>query len=434
MRSQLRFPALFLSKRLLRNIFNLSLGELGARVMHILAIMILARRLGSESFGYFILATTVTTYLSLLVQQGLDTIAVRWISQQQFNLSEVVASILGFRLMVATMLTVGLFLYAFIFAPHDDFNLILVIMSVLYFTNALSLRWPFLTSEKMTHPAVASFISQLCFFLGALLVVNSLQAPFAAFAQVAGEVLATLYLWLAFNARGGHVRPAMNILLIRWLLLETWPIFVSLLLGTMMYNFDLIALRLMNRTAEIGVYAATYRCITVFSPILVAIQWSIYPEFSRAWPDFSRIRRAAINLSLISSVTFGSAGLLLYALAGPLLVMLYGEEFRSGAQYLQVLSWILPIQGLRTILRQIVLASRQQRADTVNLAAAASTNVLFDVLLIPRYGALGCAVSSLAAELMFLFACSRSAYAVFGLKRHDDLPRKQNAGRRQPSA
>jgi hypothetical protein len=36
---------------------------------------------------------------------------------------------------------------------------------------------------------------------------------------------------------------------------------------------------------------------------------------------------------------------LLYALAGPIMVLLYGEEFRSGAQYLQVLSWILPIQG-----------------------------------------------------------------------------------------
>jgi O-antigen/teichoic acid export membrane protein len=115
---------------------------------------------------------------------------------------------------------------------------------------------------------------------------------------------------------------------------------------------------------------------------------------------------------LISFVTFGAAGLLLYALAGPILVLLYGEEFRSGAQYLQVLSWILPIQGLRTISRQIVYAWRQQRVDTVNLALAAITNVVFDILLIPEFGALGCAFSSLAAEVVFLFACLRSAYAV----------------------
>jgi O-antigen/teichoic acid export membrane protein len=180
----------------------------------------------------------------------------------------------------------------------------------------------------------------------------------------------------------------------------------------MMYNFDIIALNLMNRIAEIGVYAASYRCITVFSPLLLAIQSSIYPEFSRAWPEFLRIRRTAINLSLISFVTFGAAGLLLYALAGPILVLLYGEEFRSGAQYLQVLSWILPIQGLRTISRQIVYAWRQQRVDTGNLALAAITNVVLDILLIPEFGALGCAFSSLAAEVVFLFACSRSAYAV----------------------
>ena len=409
----MRFPALLFGNRLLRNIFTLSLGELGARVMQVIAIIILARRLGSESFGYFILATTITTYLLLFVQLGLDIIAVRYVSQQQFGLSDLVASILGLRLTVATIVTVGLFIYVFIFGTDDPINRLLLIMSGLYFTNALSLRWPLLAREMMTPLALASFISQFCFFLGALLVLNDSQAAFAALAQVAGEVLAALYVWLAFNARCGHVRPSIDILLMRRLLSETWPIFLSLLLGTMMYNFDIIALKLMNKTAEIGVYAATYRCITVFSPFLLVMQSSIYPEFSRAWPDFSRIRRTAINLSLTSSVVLGGAGLLLCAFASPLLVLLYGEEFGSGARYLQVLSWILPIQGLRTISRQIVFAWRQQRVDTVNLAVAVTTNVVFDILLIPDYGALGCAVSSLAAELVFLFACWRSAWAVW---------------------
>ncbi len=409
----MRFPVLLFGNRLLRNIFTLSLGELGARVMQVIAIIILARRLGSESFGYFILATTITTYLLLFVQLGLDIIAVRYVSQKQFGLSDLVASILGLRLTVATIVTVGLFIYVFIFGTDDPINRLLLIMSGLYFTNALSLRWPLLAREMMTPLALASFISQFCFFLGALLVLNDSQAAFAALAQVAGEVLAALYVWLAFNARCGHVRPSIDILLMRRLLSETWPIFLSLLLGTMMYNFDIIALRLMNKTAEIGVYAATYRCITVFSPFLLVMQSSIYPEFSRAWPDFSRIRRTAINLSLTSSVVLGGAGLLLCAFASPLLVLLYGEEFGSGARYLQVLSWILPIQGLRTISRQIVFAWRQQRVDTVNLAVAVTTNVVFDILLIPDYGALGCAVSSLAAELVFLFACWRSAWAVW---------------------
>jgi O-antigen/teichoic acid export membrane protein len=412
MSSQSPFPAFFFSNRLVRNIFSLSVGELGARAMQVLAIIILARRLGNESFGYFVLATTITTYLLLVVQQGLDTIAIRCISQKQLELPDVVASILGFRLVVAAILTVGVSSYTFIFGLHDAVNVLLLIMSVQYFTNAFSLRWPLLAGEKMTALALASFMSQFCFFLGALLVFDHTEAPLAAFAQVAGEVLASVYLWWAFSSRYGHVRPRINIFLIGRLLSETWPVFLSLLLSTMMYNFDIIALKLMNRTAEIGVYAASYRCITVFSPFLLAIQSSVYPEFSRAWPDFSRIRRTAINVSLISFIAFGASGLLLYAFGGPILVLLYGEEYRSGAQYLQVLSWILPIQGLRTIPRQIVYAWRQQRVDTGNLAMAALTNVVFDILLIPNYGAFGCAVSSLAAELVFLFASSRSACGV----------------------
>ena len=65
------FLSLLSSNRLLRSILTLSLGELGARGMQVIAIIILARRLGSELFGYFILATTITTYLLLFVQLGL---------------------------------------------------------------------------------------------------------------------------------------------------------------------------------------------------------------------------------------------------------------------------------------------------------------------------------------------------------------------------
>src|SRR5262249_59096677 len=133
-------------------------------------------------------------------------------------------------------------------------------------------------------------------------------------------------------------------------------------------------------------------------------------EFSRALAHVSKIRRTVVNLSLLSSVVLGGAGLLLYALAAPLLVLLYGEEYRSGAQYLQVLSWILPIQGLRAISREIVYAWRRQRADTRNLAFAAGANVAFDIILIPTYGALGCAVSTLIAEVVFLFGSWQSAY------------------------
>ena len=116
-----------------------------------------------NSFGYFILATTITTYLLLFVQLGLDIIAVRYVSQKIRPLY-LVASILGLRLTFATIVTVGVFIYVFIFGTHDPVNRLLLIMSGLYFTNALSLRWPLLAREMMTPLALASFISQFCSF------------------------------------------------------------------------------------------------------------------------------------------------------------------------------------------------------------------------------------------------------------------------------
>ena len=113
----------------------------------------------------------------------------------------------------------------------------------------------------------------------------------------------------------------------------------------------------------------------------------------------------AFRLFLISSLAFGGAGLLLYALAGPL-VLLYAtssDRYRPG---------YCPSKGYGPSRDRLFMHGGNNGVDIANLGIVATTNVVFDILLIPDYGALGCALSTLTAELVFLFACSRSAYPV----------------------
>ena len=60
----------------------------------------------------------------------------------------------------------------------------------------------------------------------------------------------------------------------------------------------------------------------------------------------------------------------------------------------------MPLQALRGVLRQMLLAFRHQRIDLLNMTAGLVVNVTLDILLIPQYGPLGCAISTVASELL----------------------------------
>jgi len=278
-------------------------------------------------------------------------------------------------------------------------------LSVTYVANALTPRWSFLAVEQSRPLAFAGLISQSCFLGGVLLVHSPSHVLPSAVALVAGETLAGAFLWRAFATRYGRLAVNFDWPFSKWLFRQSWPVSLSLLLGNMMYNFDVIALKSFSRGAEIGLYLSCYRCMTVFSPFLGALQASIYPSFARGYPKYANIRTRVFRLSFCAFGVLAIAALFISVYARQIVTLLFGREFEEGAPILHVLAWALPVQGVRAILRQVLFAFHLQRFDTRNLAYSFAANAGFDALLIPHWGALGCAVSTVVSEVMLWAGC-----------------------------
>jgi len=60
------------------------------------------------------------------------------------------------------------------------------------------------------------------------------------------------------------------------------------------------------------------------------------------------------------------------------------------------------------------MAAGQERSFAVSVAVASIINVLLNLLLIPPYGAIGAAISTVAAELVVFLICARRVVAVIG--------------------
>jgi len=394
---------------MLRQFLTLATGEVAARGLQVLGIILLTRRVGVDAIGDFGMATVLAAYGLLPVLQGFDPMAVRAAARKEIDADTAAGQIVGLRLLFAAVTALVTVLFAWSH-PGDEAAGLWLILSVTYFSTALAPRWFFLANQRSGILAAAGTVAQAVFLGGVLTVHDPAGLSRAAWAQVAGEALSAGYLWWA----AGCPRPRVSLSFSRWLMRESWPVTLSLLMGTALYNFDMLALGAMGRRAQVGSYLASYRCLTIFGPLLAALQNALLPRLAVACGDLPEFRRSVRLFALTISAGLGGVALLLFLFANPVLRLLYGPEIGESAGLLQILAWALPIQGGRAVLRQALYALRGQKTDARTNLLGAVTNVGLDLALVPAFGAVGCAWSTLAAEAVLL---AGSWLGVFGAKR-----------------
>ena len=385
---------------MIRRFLTLGTGEAISRVLYLLAFVAIARGVGKAALGEFGLALSITAYLVLVVQQGFDQIAIRAVSRDVSLLPVYVRGLIGLRLAIAAVLYPALVLAIKIYSVGSPKSVFLLILGLTCFTTALSPRWAFQVLSPR-HFAIAAILSQLVFCLGALAVVFGRSLNWAAALYLLADLLSAVYLLQALRSQSS-IEPSWAPSFWRALTKESWPLSLSALLGIVVYNFDILALGWLASPADLGLYLACYRCATVFSPLFSTLQMSILPAFANAYPDRQRllqgIRAVAVPTAL--AATCVALGFTLFP--SELLRLIYGDGFSSGAAILRVLAWSLPVQALRSILRQVMLAAHLQRLDTVSMGFAALISIAIDLALIPRLGPVACAFSTLASECVLL--------------------------------
>ena len=274
-------------------------------------------------------------------------------------------------------------------------NELLLAMAGMWLAGALHVRWLLLARQQSAPVAVGALLASAV-FLGAAMM--GLPLVWVAGALSAGELMASGWYW--FSA-GGRVRAGTE--LEGELQREAWPFLGSLLLGNLLYNLDVFVLGAVRGGTDVGLYVAAFRLLTVFSPVLGALQNSALPQFGRLYPDAKEAGRLAGTVWWTSASAAMGFAMLLVLGAPFLLPLLYGDAFGGAAVSVRVLALVLPVQVTRMVYRQPLLAFRGERADLRNLAIAVGVNLMLDLVLAPGYGGLGCAVSTLCAEGCFAF-------------------------------
>ena len=387
-----------------RNAMALVASQIVTKALNLAVAVVLVRWLGADELGRYAYVLAFCFPFGALADFGVATLAIREASAHPARAGAVVAA--------ARRLTAGLSLSAVlvmmtvaVLTGHEPRLLAAFALAGLgSLVSALTL--PYLVGltarEQMRrlslHRVAASVIGSVL-TLAVLVAGGGLLALF-----LAGFVNSVLMLVLA-RALAGPTLASEARGAVATMARQALPFGLMMTGFALYYRIDMVMLEWMTGPRTVGLYAAAYRFLDVVIVLTASLTGPLFPRLSavaRARPQEARrlledAWRPLFALGL--PLSLGAC-----ALATLLVTVLFGNDFAESAPLLRVLIWgTLPLFWVSVANHALIAADRVWPLVAV-YAGSASLNVIANLILIPRFGATGAAVATLACEWLNLVA------------------------------
>lgn len=389
---------------LARNTSYLTLALVAQKVISFLYFTFLARTLGPVGIGRYVVALSLTTIFSVLMDLGLATVLTRETARDTSTAEAYTRLVLGFKLVVTLFVsgtvvaTVHLLGY-----PLLVRELAYVACGVMVFDSFTLTAYSTIRGfQTLTWESIGSVLMQVVVAGAGLLVSLATHDPRAFMAALlVGSFAHTTYAILQLRFRFHvHLMPRWNSKALAGLAALAWPFALAAILTRVYGYVDTIMLSRLTGDFAVGIYSVAYKVTFAFQFIPSAFSASLLPGFSSYFQDDKQkladtFTRGFVYLTAISlPLSLGAI-----AIAPHVIHALY-PAFEASVLPLQVLMASLPFLFATFPIGALLPACNRQARHTANLGIATAVSVALNIFLIPRLGPLGAAVTSLASTMI----------------------------------
>jgi O-antigen/teichoic acid export membrane protein len=383
-----------------RGFLSLGVGEVAARVVAFLAAAYISQTVGPANFGIISFALAAMLYAQRVVGWEMDAVGVVEVASEGPDADRAIGSILVFRGVIAAMAMCVVAVVGIWILPETDGRIFIRYAIGLVFV-ALNARFVYLMRHRAGPAAASRLIAELA---SAAVIVLLVRGPDdvgkVPLGFIVGEGMAALLLLAGLG--GVRLFRSFDRAFALRTTRQASPLVLSSLLGLVVFNLDLIMLRFLRDAESAGYYAAAYALIGLLMNVGIAFYLNLIPGLSRLREDraaFHALYGSATMLAIMFALPVVMGGTLL---AQPLIHTVFGEAFAPAAGPLVPLLFSAGITIVRFVPQALVIASdRRHEVLWINVVGAL-TSVALNIVLIPRYGIMGAAASTLSTDVLRL--------------------------------
>jgi O-antigen/teichoic acid export membrane protein len=398
--------------KVVKNTSVLLVGQVISRLMQIFYVAALARYVGTAGVGKISTAMALTGLLVFIVGPGLTTLMVRDVAADRQKAPTYLWNTLFIRLVLGILFFIAAYVVGIVLGYPLDLQYIVLIYAVVALFDALGAMFSsvFQAFELMEYDAISQVIRDLInVCLSLLAIYLKLSLLIIVIASAVAQISKFIIMAGITHRKMVPFRPRVDLGTSKALLVRSLPFGALLVLVSIRYQMSTFILSLFSTVDAVGVYSAATTIMTILLMLAGAFSSAILPVFSRMFVYDQKSLSAVYQLSYKYLMLVGfPIGVATVLFGGNVIVLIYGEEFRSAGVALAILA-----ASLLTMMSYsngpLLNAIGKQRFFAWTQAIVVVANALFCLIFIPFWGtngaALGTMLSSVAGFSIHSFAC-----------------------------
>ncbi len=386
--------------KVVRNFLALGSGEAISRLIAFAATLYLARVLGPEGYGTIALAIGVNLYLAKVAEFGIDAAGAKEIADAPDRVPEIASAVITARLIITTPMVLVFGAMVLWLVPEPEGSVL-----ALYFLTlipiAASTKWIHIGLQRAEPVGVARVLAELVALGLILLVVRGVgDLRLVPLAQGVGELLSAIVLYLVLVRRSHGFGLRWNLRVAKPILARGLPLAVQILLGLVIYNSDLVFLRVFQGAAAVGFYAAAYTLISFAANLGMTYGISLLPALTRVRNDpadgGNLYRTGLVQIAAVSiPIAVGA-----FFLAPKIIHLGFGAGWGPSTLALQILAVSIPFSAIRNIPWVALVAMGRGHLLTRVMVGGVVANLALNAALVPSYGLFGAGVATVLTEVL----------------------------------
>ncbi len=388
------------------NAFLLSSSQFMRAAIGFLFFLFLARRLGPGDFGKYMFAFSLAEIFSILGDIGLHEYSIREVARKPDLLRRRLAGILALKTLLSS--TSALIMVAILpFLGKDRETSLAVVAFALA---QIGYSWFFASTiayaaRQDLHIQAFLWLLEKVLYAAAGVVVLLAGRGFVAvalsntFVQFFGGVLGVWIAWRKYgpfllrldrDKWGGYLKAAL-------------PFGLIVAFYLVYFRIDSVMISFFRGDEEVGQYGAAYNLVSALLFLPSGLVAAMFPRLAGAYSSpndnldgpFQRAARWLLAISLPMAVG-------IWLLSEPLVLALLKDTYLPTVTAFAVLGWVLPVWFITFLQGNLLTVVERQKAVAVVGLANMILNVGMNLIIIPRYGFTGAAVTTLITEIIGL--------------------------------
>lgn len=389
-------------------IMNVILATSGL-VIPLITYPYVTRVLSAEGLGKVAFASNVIFYFKLVAQLGVPTYGISQCAKTRDDkkaLSKVITQLTAINVVTVAVAMIGLFFSILFFPTLNKYSLLLAINSIDLVFGTLNFEWLYKGLEQFDYITKRTLFCRVL-TAGLTFILIRKEEDYYLYALL--SVISSLFIWV-LNIKNIHQTFSLrkSYLIKEDIQLHIKPILTlcaTSLTTTIYTSIDVVMIGYLCGDRETGIYSVAIKIKTILVTVMTSIVSVYLPRMSKYYKDKDVNN---FNKAILRSIQF------VIMLAFPMVLffietsklcinIISGEGYYAAVLPMQILMPTILLIGISSMVgTQVMVAMGRQKYQLRSTTIAAIVDIIINLLLIPKMGAAGAAIGTLAAELLVL--------------------------------